>query len=180
MATPTETVTRRAQEYLGDDYDVVIALRVEWGAGAAEAAARHGAALFAHVWAPIVLPVLSKVRERSAKQRMSKDPAAGVGVLALTRDEQRILLSAMPGKRKTPTGVVATLPPRAPLLPDIELMETDVVPVISVGDYDLVVDRVDLKALLHAVEAGEIDSPDLAAHLDRFRAVGQQRYGWAQ
>lgn len=177
MTTPTETLIRKVQYYLGDEYDVVMAVRVDWGVGAAKQARAEGYALFAHVWTPIVLPVLAAVRERTTKRRMLEDPEAGVGILVLTADDQRILLSAMPSRRKTPTGIVEMLPRGTALLPDIELMESDIVPVISVGDYDLVVDRVDLKALLKAVEAGDVSSPELAAHLDRFRAVGQARYG---
>ncbi len=176
MATPTQVVTRNAQKYLGDEYDVVMAMRVEWGAGAAEQARNHGAALFAHVWTPLVLPILAAVRARAAKRRMREDPTAGVGVLALTADEQRILLSAMPWRRKTVTGVVETLPRGAALLPDLHLMETDVVPSLVVDRYELVVDRVDFKAFLKAVKAGRIEAPKVSADLDRLAAVGWDRY----
>ena len=177
MATPTQIVTRNAQNYLGDVHDVVLALRVEWGTEAVTAAKNQGAALFVHLWTPFVLPVLSWVRARSIKRRMRQDPAAGVGILTLTAADQHILLSAMPSRRKTPTGIVRTLPTAEPLVADVELMEMDVVPLMTLGDYDLVADRVDFKALLAAVEAGQIAAPDLEVNLDRFKAVGQTRYG---
>lgn len=177
MATPTQIVTLNTQKYLGGHYDVVMAVRVEWGAGAAEASRKQGYVLFAHLWTPFVVPVLTLIRGRTAKRRMHADPNAGVGILALTADEQRILLSAMPMRMKTPTGIVEKLPPGTALLPNIELMETDTVPALTVDRYELVVDRIDFKALVTAVKAGEVSAPKLEAVLDRLEAVGWKRYG---
>jgi len=174
MATPTQAVTGKAQDFLGDLYDVALAVRVEWGADAAK---NQGAAHFVHVWTPFVKPVMSTIQRRSIKRRMRRDPSAGVGVLALTTDNRPILLAAKPTRRKTPIRVVHAFPAYASIVPDVYSMEHDVAPSIRVGDWDLVMDRLDFKALLSAVAAGDIKSPELESNLERFKAVGVTRYG---
>ncbi|NND02384.1 MAG: hypothetical protein HKN91_06305 [Acidimicrobiia bacterium] len=176
MATPTQTVTRNVQKYLGDEFEVVMAVRVEWGADAARRSKNRGYGLFAHVWTPLVNPILATVRARGAQRALREDPASGVGVLALTADGRRILLSAMPWRPKTLTGIVEQLPRNAALLPNLDLMQTDVVPTLTVDRYEFVVDRVDFKALLKAVETGVIDAPKIRADLARLSAVGWNRY----
>ena len=174
MATPAQAVTRKAQDFLGDLYEVALAVRVEWGAGSAK---NQGTAHFVHMWTPFVKPVMSTIQAHSKKRRMRRDFSEGVGILALTTDNRPILLAAKPTRRKKPTRIVHAFPANASIVPDVYSMEHDVAPSFRVGDWDLVMDRLDFKALLTAVAAGDIKSPELESNLERFKAVGVTRYG---
>lgn len=175
MITPTQRVTRNAREYLQDD--VVIALRVDWGPEAISARKKFGFGYWvsAYIWAPISLPILAIFRNPELR-RMRADPDSGTGILALTGDDRRILLSASPARRKTPTGVVEVLPNGAPLIVDVGLMESDLIPSLTVGDREFVVDGVDFRALMKAVEAHRIRSPEIKAVLPRLQSVGDNPY----
>lgn len=176
MSTPTERVTRYASRYL--DEEVVLALRVEWGPQAisSKKTLRSGFWGRAFMWTPIVLPVLALFRI-SQTGKMRDDPNAGRGILALTDDDRRILLSTVAPMRKIPTGVIEPLPLGAPLRIDLDLWETDMVPALTVGERTFVVDGIDFRALMKAVEKLEIRAPDIKAVLPRMKAVGQAPYG---
>lgn len=172
MMTPTERVTMNARTYLGSSHDVVLAVRVEWGLGTEKPTFWSALGLWLTPRIPLVLPLLNLTRARATKERMASDINSGCGILALTAQEDRILLSAMPARRKIPTGVVEVLPRAAPLLCDIAWMETYLVPRLTVGERELVADGVDFKALLKAVEAGTIESPELASQMSRLTSIG--------
>lgn len=173
MATPTEVVTRNTQQFLGDQHDVVLAVRVEWGVDAASVAKSKG-----YLWGPHFLPVRAWKQVRTALRRTPDDSHDDVGTLAFTSDDGRILLSATPAQRKTPTGVVEWFPDDAALLPDVDAMETHLVPLVTVGRYEFVVNSIDFRVLLRHVEAGTVRSPKFEAELDRLKSVlGRNRYG---
>ncbi len=176
MRTPTERVTRNAERYL--DEDVVLALRVEWGpeAIASRKTLRSGYWARAFMWTPIVLPVLALFRIPQTR-KLHEDPSAGSGILALTIDERRILLTTSMPMGKTPTGVLEPLPQGAPLQIDVDLWETDMVPSLTVGERTFVVNGIDFRALMTAVEELEVKAPEIKAVLPRLKAVGRALYG---
>lgn len=69
------------------------------------------------------------------------------------------------------------LPRESPLEVDVDLMETHLVPALTVGDREFVVNSIDFKALLKAVEALEVRSPEIKAALPRLKDVGKSPYG---
>lgn len=175
--TPTERVTQNAREFVGPDHDVVMALRVEWGLGTEQPTLSAAIANWSTLRLPLVVPLRAIARSRATKRTMFDDRDAGCGILALTSNGGHILLSAMPLRRKIPTGFVDVLPDDTPLLVDVEWMENYLVPRMTVGEHDLVVDGVDFKALLEAVEDGSVTSPELAANLHRLKSVSLFRFG---
>lgn len=177
MPTPTERVTRHAQEFLGDEHDVVLALRVDWGPDAVASRTRFGNAFWvrAYLWTPIVWPFMALLRLPETLRRR-KDPSAGSGILALTSDDGRIVLSSSPLRRNRPTSVVEALPEGSALLPDAELMETDMIPTLTVNNRQFVVNGVDFRALLNAVETATIRAPEIKAVLVRLLGVGTSNY----
>ena len=177
MATPTERVTRNARRFLADDHDVTLALRVEWGPDVVSASKKFGNAFWtrAYLWTPIVRPSMAIIRGPRAWVRRH-DPRSGVGILALTADDHRVLLLASSLLRKTPAEIVEYLPPDSPLEVDVEVMESDMIPVLTVGHREFVVNGVDFRALLNAVENLEIRSPEIKAVLPRLRDVGKTHY----
>lgn len=177
MMTPTERVTMNARTYLGSSHDVVLAMRVEWGLGTEKPTFWTALGLWLTPRIPLVLPMLNFTQARATKQRMASDVNSGCGILAVTAEHDRFLLSAMPARRKIPTGLVETLPRSAPLQCDIEWMETYLVPLLTVGEHQLVVNGVDFKALLKAVETGTIDSPELTRQMSRLTSIGLRPYG---
>ena len=177
MATPTERVTRNAHRFLADDHDVILALRVEWGPGVVEARKRFGSAFWAgaYMWTPIVRPIMAFIRGPKTWQR-HHDPRCGVGILALTATDDRVLLRTSSLLRKTPAEIVEYLPPESPLEVDVEVMESDMVPALTVGHRDFVVNGVDFKALMKAVENREVRAPEIKAVLPRLRDVSKTHY----
>ena len=178
MKTPTEQVTGRAKEYLAGRHDVILALRVEWGPDAVTSKKKLGSGFWtrAYLWTPIVMPIVALLRRPNTKE-INEDPTAGFGILALTADDGRILLSTPPRRRLTPTGVAEVLPQAAALEVDVDLMETDLIPLLTVDDRDFVVDGVDFRALLEAVGNVTVRSPEIKAVLPRLREVGKTPYG---
>jgi hypothetical protein len=175
MATPTEQVTRNAQEYLADD--VILAMRVDWGPDAVSSRMKLGSGFWAraYLWSPIALPIMALLR-RPDRRKMRDDPTTGSGILALTADGGRILLSTSPPRRKRPTGVVEVLPHAAALQVDVDLMETDLIPTLTVAHRQFVVNGIDFRALLKAVENLTVRSPEIRAALPRLQAVGNSPY----
>jgi len=177
MAPPTERVTRNVQDYVSDGHDVILALRVDWGPDAVAYRKRFGSGFWAraYLWSPIILPIMA-LFQRPDPRKTLLDPNAGFGILALTADDGRILLSASPRRRKTPTGIAEVLPHAAPLDVDVDLMETNLIPTLTVAHRVFVVNSVDFRALLKAVDNLVVRSPEIRAVLPTLRAVGESPY----
>ncbi len=177
MATPTERLTRNAQEFLGDDHEVVLAMRVDWGPDAVASRTGLGSAYWtrAYLWWPVVWPVMALLRLPKSLHRRN-DPDAGSGILALTAGDGRILLSAPMLRTKVPTGIVETLPYGAPLDVDVDLMESHLIPAVTIAGRQFVVNGVDFRALLGAVETHQVRAPEIKAMLPRLLAVGTSNY----
>ncbi len=175
MSTPTQQVTRNAQDML-DHHEVILALRVEWGAEAREHARSTQLVWSRPPWSVLFLPLLELYRLPIRAKRMRAEPNVW-GILALTSIGGRILLASTPWRRKRPIGVVEVLPHNAPLQLDLELMETDLIPLLRVGHREFVVNGVDFKALVKAVEGGVVRSFDIEHGLDRLKATSQKLYG---
>lgn len=177
MATPTERVTRHAQDYLAGQHDVILALRVDWGPDAVKSRKKFGYGFWAraYLWSPIVLPIMALLRRPQALETRI-DPSSGTGILALSADDGRILLSAPPQRKKTPTGIVEALPQASPIQVDVDLMETHMIPSLTVAHREFVVNGIDFRALLKAVENLTIRSPEIKAVLPRLKDVGSSPY----
>lgn len=174
MATPTDMVTRYAQEFLGDT-EVLIAIRVEWGDDAF-ARARSTQVVWSQpplslVFFPIrmVARVLERIRTNGEAQSS--------GVLALTPGGGRILMSTSSWQPKKPTGIVEVLPEGAALEINVDLMEDELIPILTVGDRQLVVNAIDFRALMKAVEAGMVASPEIEAASSRVHVAGEKLFG---
>ncbi len=179
MATPTEQVARSAEAFLGDQHDVVLALRVEWGPDAIESRKqlRRGLWTEVYLWSTLVVrPFLSLLRLKDTL-KADRDPNTGSGILALTADDGRILLATSPLRSKVPTGVIEELPAGAPLYVDVELMENHLIPTLTVADREFVINGIDFRALLKAVEGLRVRSPEIKAILARLQGVGKAVYG---
>ena len=120
-------------------------------------------------------PVLALFR-RPLRLKREESPDSGTGILALLSNDRRVLLSTDRLLPKQPTGIAAKLPQRAALEVDVELMENDMVPVVTVDDRQLVVNGVDFKALLRAVATTKVRSPEIKAVLPRLQAVANTHY----
>lgn len=174
MATPTDIVTRYAQEFLGKT-EVLIAVRVEWGDDAFARARSTQLAWSRPPWTLVFVPILTVARVLDSIR--TKGEAHTSGVLALTPADGRILMSASAWQPKKPTGIVEALPEGAALDLDVDLMEAELIPILTVGHRQLVVNTFDFRALMKAVEAGTVTSPEIAAASSRVRAAGEKLYG---
>lgn len=174
MMTPTERVTSRAREFLADDFDVILAVRVEWGPQAVVSRTKFSSGFWtrAYLWSPIVMPIVALLRRGDRIVH----PESGFGVLALTSDDSRVLLSVASRRRSFPTGLIDVLPQGAHLEVDVGLMETNLIPVLRISDREFVVNSVDFRALLKAVEQLRIRAPEIRAALPALREVGASPY----
>lgn len=177
MAAPTEIVTRNTQQFLGDAEVVALALRVEWGVDTETVL--DGRALEATGWivSPVVVPIAAAFRTLGRLRRHRTDPEAGVGILALCQGDAHFLLASTPFMRKRPFELVERIPASADLTVDVGRLETDLVAELTIGDHTLLVNSIDFKKLLTAVEAGTVQAPQVAANLPRLKAVGRPRFG---
>ena len=123
----------------------------------------------------IVYPFLVIWNFITNTRSMSGDMDAGYGILAVTSDGGRILLSSKPFQRKVPVEVLDTVPPHTTFTSDAELMETYLIPTVTVDRLQLVVNRIDFKVLLKAIEAGRVIAPEILAVLPRLKAAGAVR-----
>ena len=174
MATPTDIVTRYAQEFLGDTR-VLIAVRVEWGSDAFARARATQLAWSRPPWTWAFVPIITVARLLGNIRSTPEAPMSGV--LALTSNDGRILMSASPWQPKKPTGIVESLPEGSALDLDIDLMETKLIPILTVGHRQLVVNAFDFKALMKAVETGTVTSPEIEAASSRVHAAGEKLFG---
>lgn len=174
MATPTDVVTRYAREFL-DDPTVLMAFRVEWGDDAFARARSTQLAWSRPPWSLVFVPVITVARVLGNIRGTSEPPWSGV--LALTLNDGRILMSASRWQPKKPTDIVEVLPEGAALDLDVDLMEAELIPVLTVGHRKLVVNAFDFKALMKAVEAGTITSPHIEAAFGRVKTAGEKLFG---
>ena len=175
--SPTDRLIRSVKAYLGDQADVVFALRVDCGKVSLEFARKRNLSSSWLMYWPVFAPIGELLRRRSGRRRLKDDPTAGMGILALTDQRDRILMSAHASRRMEPTAVVATLERGAQLVVDTDYFATHLVPILDVGGREFVVDSVDFKAMLKAIRLGKLNAPQITANLDRLEAVGEMRYG---
>lgn len=175
--TPTQQVSKNAQEFLGEGQNVLLAMRVVWGADIANLNDVSRLSHLTRAWSPVIFPMVAMARLRSSWDRMRSGSEAHYGVLVLVSSGDSILLTATPRWRKQPTGIVEVLSPDAELKVNVDLMEEILVPLIKIGHHELVVNGIDFRALLKALKSGVVKSPSLEADLDRLEAAGGTPWG---
>lgn len=177
VMTPTQQVTLNAQEFLGPKQNVLLAIRVEWGTDITNLSDARRLSHVSMLGSPAIFPLVAVARLRSTWHALRTGSEAAYGILAMTSASGCILMSAARWQRKKPTGVVDALSADADLEIDVELMETNLIPLLRIDGHELVVNGIDFKALLKAVESGTMTSRYLTENLERLQAAGGTPWG---
>ena len=159
MATPTEKVTKRAQDLLGEP--VTIAMRVRLGPASAADTGSNMLLVTSMIWSLVAAPFLAIVRLAGRAGDVGQE-GSNHCVLACTESGQRLLLSATSAKPGHPTELRHRFSPNAELHPNIELMHENFVAELTVDESPMFVNPVDFKALVIMVEEGRLDAPAIA------------------
>ncbi len=154
MASPTDRLTSRAADVLGQP--VEFALRVQLGpaVGRGTKAVQYGHALW--WWAPAFLPIaaVSSVLENLWAWRSGHEVVRGV--LAFTGGGDRVLLGRKRFRSLRPTETLRYLGRNTQIEIDEELLETYMLPELKIGDEFFRVNGTDFGALTRNVATGKL------------------------
>ena len=179
MQAPTERLTTRTQQILGED--VVLAMRVKIGPPSRLtmllANRGLGLAFFGYI-APVVsvlaMPFLGVARLLS---RLRTGPSAQPlhGVLAILPSDERVLLRASDFRPSRPTEAIQRFPEATPLQPDVELMEKYMIAQLTLDGQAFIVNGIDFEQLLKKVADGTIPSVAIGSRIEKLRNVAARR-----
>ncbi len=152
MAAPTERLTARTQQILGED--VVLAVRVNLrppGRLSLRLGRLRSALSFAAIVVPvgsaIVLTFLGAARLLSRRRTGSTEEPVN-GVLAILRNGERVLLRASDFRPSRPIEAIQRFPKATPLEPDVDLMEKHMIAQLTLDGQAFVVNGVDFNQVL--------------------------------